>query len=220
MLASLAPFLPALLLAAAPGPEPALATERDQQSYALGADLGRRLRSMTLDVDAALVAKGMVDGLSGASALSQAQLAAALEALHAQARTRQAAALAARSGQGFLAANRGKPGVVTLASGVQYRVIQPGQGRRPASGDAVELSYRGRLVDGTEFDRSDRHGRPATFRLGGELVAGLLEALQLMEEGARWEIVVPPELAYGERGSGTVGPNATLVYDLELVAVR
>jgi FKBP-type peptidyl-prolyl cis-trans isomerase FklB len=222
MTPSLAVLLTAVLLATgATGPGPALETEREKQSYALGADLGRRLRTIALDVDPALVMRGVGDLLSGANGrLSQEEIAAALGALHAQARTRQAAALADRTGKAYLAANREKEGVVTLASGLQYRVLRPGSGRHPRAGDSVDCNYRGTLLDGTEFDSSSRHGRPATLRLGGDVVAGLAEALTLMEEGARWQIAVPPELAYGARGSAAVGPNATLLYEVELLAVR
>ena len=120
----------------------------------------------------------------------------------------------------FLATNRAKPGVTTLPSGLQYRVITPGKGRKPKASDNVTVHYRGTLVNGTEFDSSYKRNEPATFPVGG-VIAGWVEALQLMEEGAKWELVIPAELGYGARGAGgVIPPNATLIFEVELLKIR
>jgi FKBP-type peptidyl-prolyl cis-trans isomerase len=125
-----------------------------------------------------------------------------------------------RAGEAFLARNRGAPGIVTLPSGLQYEVLKEGEGRRPTLEDTVVVHYRGTLLDGTEFGSSYRTGRPGTFPLRAS-IAGWREALQLMRAGSKWRLFVPPHLAYGARGGGdAIGPNATLVFEAELVAVK
>jgi hypothetical protein len=123
-----------------------------------------------------------------------------------------------RAGEAFLARNRAADGVVTLKSGLQYRVLKAGDGRRPTLEDTVVVHYRGTLLDGTEFGNSYRDGRPGTFPLRAS-IAGWREALQLMPAGSKWQLFVPPHLAYGERGGGAIGPNATLIFEAELVSV-
>ncbi|HKI51321.1 MAG TPA: FKBP-type peptidyl-prolyl cis-trans isomerase, partial [Geothermobacteraceae bacterium] len=120
----------------------------------------------------------------------------------------------------FLVANAKKDGVKTTASGLQYKVIEEGTGKTPAATDKVKVNYRGSLVDGTEFDSSYKRGQPATFPVNG-VIKGWTEALQLMKEGAKFQLVIPADLAYGERGAGPmIGPNSTLVFDVELLAVN
>lgn len=120
----------------------------------------------------------------------------------------------------YLATNRTKPGVVVTPSGLQYRVITTGTGRKPYASDHVTVHYRGRLVDGTEFDSSYRRNEPATFPVGG-VIAGWIEALQMMPEGSTWELVIPPDLAYGSRGAGgVIPPDATLIFEVELIKIR
>jgi FKBP-type peptidyl-prolyl cis-trans isomerase FklB len=120
----------------------------------------------------------------------------------------------------YLATNRAKPGVTTLPSGLQYRVITAGKGRKPRANDQVTVHYRGTLVDGSEFDSSYKRNAPATFPVGG-VIAGWVEALQLMEEGSTWELVIPAPLAYGARGAGgVIPPNATLIFQVELLSIR
>jgi FKBP-type peptidyl-prolyl cis-trans isomerase len=123
-----------------------------------------------------------------------------------------------RAGEAFLARNAAADGVVTLASGLQYRVLKAGRGEKPGLEDTVVVHYRGALVDGTEFGSSYRTGRPGTFPLRAS-IAGWREALQLMPAGSKWQLVVPPHLAYGARGGGGIGPNATLIFEAELVSV-
>ena len=121
--------------------------------------------------------------------------------------------------QAFLAANANKEGVQTLPSGLQYRVIQAGEGKTPGPGDNVRVQYRGSLIDGTEFDSSYARGKPATFRVN-KVIKGWQEALQLMQEGAKWELFIPPGLAYGERGRPkAIPPNSALIFEVELISV-
>jgi FKBP-type peptidyl-prolyl cis-trans isomerase FklB len=123
-------------------------------------------------------------------------------------------------GEKYLSENKGNAGVVTLPSGLQYKVIKEGQGDSPALHDQVSVHYRGRLINGTEFDSSHKTGKPATFAVGG-VIKGWTEALQLMKPGAQWELYIPAALAYGERGSGAqIGPHSTLIFDVELISVN
>ena len=123
-------------------------------------------------------------------------------------------------GQDFRQTYQQQEGVSETDSGILYRVLTPGTGAKPKGDDTVVVHYRGTLVDGTEFDSSIRRGQPATFSLGG-IIAGWQEALQLMQEGARWEVVIPPELAYGSNGAGgAIGPHETLIFEIELIEVK
>ena len=126
-----------------------------------------------------------------------------------------------KMGEAFLAENRTKEGVVTLPSGLQYKILRAGSGKKPTDADTVECHYRGTLVNGTEFDSSYRTGQPATFKVKG-LIPGWTEALKLMPVGSKWQLFIPPDLAYGERGaaSGHVGPNTTLIFELELISIK
>ena len=123
-------------------------------------------------------------------------------------------------GEVFMTANKKKEGVKALASGLQYKVIKAGTGRKPNMNDSVTTHYRGTLLDGMEFDSSYRRGQPVTFPVSG-VIGGWTEALQLMEEGAKWQLFIPPNLAYGEQGAGgVIGPNATLIFEIELISVQ
>ena len=126
-----------------------------------------------------------------------------------------------QEGEAFLAENKKKEGVKTLPSGLQYKVITEGTGKSPKASDTVTVNYRGTLIDGTEFDSSYKRGQAASFQVNG-VIKGWTEALQLMKEGAKWQLFVPSNLAYGEKGtgSGPIGPNATLVFEVELISVK
>ncbi len=125
-----------------------------------------------------------------------------------------------KEGEAFLAANAKKPGVKTLPSGLQYMVIKEGTGRQPSATDQVTVHYKGTLIDGTEFDSSYRRGQPATFPLN-QVIKGWTEGVQLMKEGATYRFFIPPQLGYGARGAGgIIGPNATLIFDVELLSVQ
>ncbi len=127
-----------------------------------------------------------------------------------------------KEGEAFLAENKTKPGVVTLPSGLQYKILTEGTGEMPKEYDTVEVNYKGAFINGTEFDGSEKHGaKPTTFPLKAGLIKGWIEALQLMKTGAKWQLFIPSNLAYGEAGHGPgIGPNATLIFEIELVSVK
>ncbi len=208
-----ASFAPAVLAAA-----PAAMDEAARMQYALGYQLGRDLAGIEARPQDML--QGLTDGRSGAKAkLTDSELAAALTALQqkvgAQRAQEQAASgeKAMTAGKAYLAENAKKPGVTTTASGLQYRIVTPGTGNTPAPTDTVTVHYKGTLVDGTEFDSSYKRGEPASFPVNG-VIPGWTEALQLLKVGAKVELAIPPELAYG-----TSGPlaNQVLLFDVELL---
>lgn len=198
-----------------------------ETSYALGLDFGRKLRGQAANLDADVVARGFTDGLAaGNPLLTQAEVTAALGAFQSELRARQMkereeiAAKNRQEGEAFLAENKTRDGVVPLESGLQYKVLKAGDGRRPTVDDTVVCHYRGTLVDGTEFDSSLKRNKPAALPLK-RLVKGWTEALQLMPVGSKWQLFVPASLAYGTRGVGrTIGPNATLVFEVELLSIQ
>jgi FKBP-type peptidyl-prolyl cis-trans isomerase FklB len=126
-----------------------------------------------------------------------------------------------KEGDAFLAANKTKEGVVTLPSGLQYKILKEGNGPRPTASDSVVCNYKGTLINGTEFDSSYKRGEPATFPVTG-VIKGWTEALQLMPVGSKWQLFIPPDLAYGPRGTpgGPIGPNATLIFEVELISIK
>lgn len=204
-----------------------LATETTRGVYTTGYELGRNLREQGVEVDAAALIRGLIDGLEDRQPLlSDAEMHEAMLQLGQELDRRQQEQLAAHGernlteGAAFLESNRGRPGVVTLPSGLQYEVIRPGSDVRPGAADEVTVHYEGKLIDGTVFNTSYGLGRPMEATVS-ELIPGWQEALLLMGEGARWTIFLPPQLAYGDRSpSPLVGPNAALIFDLELIAVR
>jgi FKBP-type peptidyl-prolyl cis-trans isomerase FklB len=213
-----------------PAPKPAAAGElksnRQQASYGLGITLGRQLKGQFIDPDLEPFIQGLKDGLAGnKSHLTDEQIQQALTAFQQEVLARQQEAMKAereknkKAGAEFLAANGKKEGVKTLPSGLQYKVIKEGTGATPKVTDTVTTHYRGTLIDGTEFDSSIKRGEPASFPVT-DVIKGWTEALQLMKVGSKWQLVIPAELAYGERGSPPViPPNATLVFDIELLGI-
>jgi FKBP-type peptidyl-prolyl cis-trans isomerase FklB len=205
----------------------ALQTTKEKQSYSIGADMGNRLKSSGIDIDADVLSQGLKDALSGGKLLLTEQemkdTIAGLqkELMEKQAeRTKQLAEKNKKEGEAFLAANKTKEGIKTLPSGLQYKVIKEGTGKTPTAEDTVVTNYRGTLTDGTEFDSSYKRGQPATFPVKG-VIPGWTEALQLMKEGSKWELFIPSNLAYGEQGAGgVIGPNAALIFEIELISVK
>jgi FKBP-type peptidyl-prolyl cis-trans isomerase FklB len=204
-----------------------LKSQKDKVSYALGVDIGKSLKGHSVDLDPDLLAKGIKDAFSGGKALlSEEEIRETLNALQKemvakqQEKVKKMGEKNKKEGEAFLAENKKKEGVKTLPSGLQYKVIKAGTGKKPKLTDTVTTHYRGTLIDGTEFDSSYRRGKPATFQVKG-VIPGWTEALQMMEEGAKWQLVIPPRLAYGERGAGPhIGPNATLIFEVELISVQ
>jgi FKBP-type peptidyl-prolyl cis-trans isomerase FklB len=208
-----------------------LKTQKDKVSYMIGVDMGRRMRAefdkQSIDVDPAVLAKGIKDALAGGNILlTDAELQEIRTALQTDITAKnmeRAKALAEKNkkdGDVFLAENRKKDGVKTTDSGLQYKVVTVGTGTSPKATDKVTVNYRGTLVDGTEFDSSYKRGNPATFSLN-QVIKGWTEGIQLMREGGKFTFFIPSELAYGERGtpSGPIGPNAVLIFDVELLSI-
>lgn len=199
----------------------------EQFSYALGFQIGtqiaRQMMAEGLDLDPGYLAQAIEDVLSGAPpAMTQAEMDAAITAIQQQSQEKsmEKVKAAEQAGQEFRQTYQSQDGVRETESGILYRVLTPGTGGQPKIDDTVVVHYRGTLVDGAEFDSSIRRGQPATFSLGG-IIPGWQEALQLMREGARWEVVIPPELAYGETGAGgAIGPQETLIFEIELIEVK
>ena len=205
---------------------PALKTQKDKVSYGLGVDMARNFQKQELDVDLDLLQKGLQDGLSGKQLImSEKELRIIMSGLQNEMRKKMvlnrriAAGDNKQKSSDFLAANKTKVGVMTLPSGVQYKIHKAGDGKKPTDADTVECYYRGTLIDGTEFDGTEA-GKPATLKVA-QLIAGWREALKLMPTGSKWQILIPFQLAYGERGAGSdIGPNETLIFDVELLAVK
>lgn len=196
---------------------------KEKFSYALGMSLGNNLRRSGIpldEIDPNAIMQGVKDGYDLSKArLSENEARDIIMSTQREARTRLAEKNK-KDGEKFLEENKKKEGVVTLPSGLQYKVLAEGSGESPKPNDMVTVNYRGTLIDGTEFDSSYKRGQPAKFGVNG-VIKGWSEALQLMKPGAKWQLFIPPELAYGERGSGlAIGPNSTLVFDVELLSVE
>jgi len=206
---------------------PALKDQKEKLSYALGMDLGNQFKKQAVEVDADIFVKGLKDSLSGnKTLLTEQEARAAITALQNEIRTKQMAIAKElgeknkKEGDAFLAENKTREGVVTLDSGLQYKVLQAGEGKKPTIDDTVVCNYRGTLINGTEFDSSYKRNQPATFPVKG-VIKGWTEALQLMPAGSKWQLFIPPNLAYGERGAGNlIGPNATLIFEVELISIQ
>jgi len=219
-----APKKPATASAAKTPATLTLTTPKDKASYAIGMNVGKKmgkdLQDHSVDIDQAILLRGMKDGLAGGKTLMTDEEATAAivelqkEVAKAMADTNK------KKGDAFLAENKTKEGVVTLPSGLQYKILQQGTGPKPTAADSVVCNYRGTLVDGKEFDSSAKHGQPATF-LVGRVIPGWTEALQLMRVGSKWQLFLPPNLAYGERSMGPdITPYSTLIFEVELVSIK
>jgi FKBP-type peptidyl-prolyl cis-trans isomerase FklB len=204
-----------------------LKTEKDKTSYAIGMEMGKGVKTQGLDIDPELLMRGLRDALSDKQSLmSDDELRAVVTKLQNDVRQKQMAAQQASAaenkakGDAFLAENAKKDGVVSLPDGLQYKILTPGTGKKPAESDTVLCNYKGTFIDGTEFDGSEKAGKPVPFPVKG-VIPGFKEALQLMPIGSKWQVFIPSALAYGERGAGNViGPNSTLVFEIELVNIQ
>jgi FKBP-type peptidyl-prolyl cis-trans isomerase FklB len=217
----------ALAGAASAQDAPELKSPKEKLSYALGMNLGNQFKTQSIEINPDVFVQGLKDTMSGGKALmTEEQAIAAISELQkelAQKQQVQMTAIAEKNkaeGQAFLTKNKTAESVVTLPSGLQYKIMKAGEGKKPVLDDTVVCNYRGTLINGMEFDSSYKRNEPATFPLKG-IIKGWTEALQLMPVGSKWQIFVPSELAYGERGAGgSIPPNATLIFEVELLSIK
>ena len=202
-------------------------TTREKVSYCIGLETGKSIKMQFSDIDLPLLLKGFQDGLADKDPeLGEEEIAQIMQALRVQIEKQQKEYIAflstenKRKGEEFLKENKGKPGIVTLPSGLQYKVINSGKGKSPKPLDVVTAHYKGTFIDGRVFDSSYERDKPQTFVVN-RVIPGWSEVLQLMKEGDKWQIFVPAYLAYGEAGFGNqIGPNMTLIFEIELVGVH
>ncbi len=205
-----------------------LKTETDRISYSIGMDIGQNMKRQSIVIDPDILARGIKDVFSGSKMLlTEEEFRNTMDNFRKDIMAKQKmlmnelAEKNKKEGEAFLADNKKKEGVVSLPSGLQYKVIKEGEGNIPKATDTVTVHYKGATIDGVEFDSSYGRGEPATFPVNG-VIPGWTESLQLMKAGSKWQIFIPSNLAYGERGAGggVIGPNATLVFDVELISVK
>lgn len=207
--------------------EPLLDNPKDRISYTIGINIGQDFVTQKMDINADVLLLGIKDTMAGKEArLTEEEMMAEIQKFQEEmqakmmADAQQSAEKNKLAGEAFLAENAKQEGIVVTASGLQYKVLEAGEGSSPGPADVATVHYRGTLIDDTQFDSSYDRGQPATFPVGG-VIPGWTEALQLMKPGAKWQIFIPSQLAYGERGAGeAIGPNATLLFDVELVSVE
>jgi FKBP-type peptidyl-prolyl cis-trans isomerase FklB len=204
-----------------------ISTEKDKLSYTIGADIGTNFKKQGVEVNADLMMRGYQDAVSGGKLLmTQQEMADTLNNFQNKLSAKQAdeyKTIAVRNkqeGEDFLAKNKQKEGVVSLENGLQYKVVTAGTGAKPGPQDTVTVEYTGKLIDGTVFDTTEKTGKPATFKVS-DVIPGWTQALQLMSSGSTWDVYIPSELAYGERGvGGPIGPNQTLLFSIHLISVE
>jgi FKBP-type peptidyl-prolyl cis-trans isomerase FklB len=209
------------------GEDLVLKDQKDKISYSIGTNIGKNLKRESVDINPDALVQGIKDALSGGKTLmteqevNETMMNFQKEIVAKQmARQKELGEKNKKEGEAFLAENKKKEGVTTLPSGLQYKIMKEGDGQIPKSTDTVTVHYRGTLIDGTEFDSSYTRGQPATFPVKG-VIAGFSEALQLMKVGSKWQLFIPSNLAYGERGAGDdIGPNASLIFDIELISIK
>jgi FKBP-type peptidyl-prolyl cis-trans isomerase FklB len=204
-----------------------LKTKTDSISYAIGMNIGKDIKDQSIETNVDAIAAGIRDVVTnGTKRLTEEQVQVCMTALQADMMAKQQAKAAnlgksnKEEGEKFLTENKTKEGVKTTASGLQYKVIKEGKGAMPKATDVVVTHYRGTLINGKEFDSSHKRGQPAEFPVNG-VIPGWTEALQLMKVGSKWQLFIPPALAYGERGAGAdIGPNSTLIFEIELLNIK
>jgi FKBP-type peptidyl-prolyl cis-trans isomerase FklB len=207
--------------------KPQLKDQKDKASYSIGYDIGETFKKQKIELNIDSLVAGLKEALAGKEAsLSKDEREKTLQAFQKEmmekqiAASKEAAEKNKAEGEKFLEENKKKDGVKTTASGLQYKVIKEGSGASPKETDTVVTNYRGTLIDGTEFDSSYKRNEPASFPVN-RVIKGWTEALQLMKPGAKYQLFIPSSLAYGERGAGqTIGPNATLIFDVELLSIK
>ena len=208
------------------GEKPGLKDQKDKESYSLGYQFGQSLKLQGLDINLEVYTSGIRDALGGTKPpLSPEEMQKTVSELQQRivaARQKELQELAGKNlaeGKAFLEENKKKEGVKTLPSGLQYKILKEGSGKTPKATDEVTVNYKGTLINGTEFDSSYKRGKPATFPVD-KIIRGWTEALQLMKEGSKWQLFIPPELGYGDRGGGPIPPNSTLIFEVELISVK
>ncbi len=202
-----------------------LKNDKDRLSYSIGVDIGESMKKQSIDINPEALVKGINDAIAGKETLmSEQDMKNTLFSLQKELmakqmeRQKEIAEKNKKEGDAFLEENKKKEGIITLASGLQYKVITEGEGDSPSLADTVTVNYSGKFIDGTEFDSSYKRGQPAVFRVNS-VIPGLSEALQLMKPGAKWQVFIPGNLGYGERGAGqTIEPNETLIFEIELIS--
>ncbi len=211
---------------AQPSSNPAkIMNKQDSTSYAIGVSIGKNMKMQDLPVNPAMVAAGMREAFEGKEQLTEEQMNSILQVFQLEMSERMQQQQAKKGSENlakaekFLNENKTKPGVMTTASGLQYRVITEGSGKKPTVSSTVKVHYTGTLIDGTKFDSSIDRGQPAEFGLNG-VIPGWTEALQLMSVGSKYIVYLPPHLAYGEQGAGgAIGPNEALIFEIELLDI-
>jgi len=204
-----------------------LKDQKEKVSYSIGLDVGRNLKNQKIEVDPKILAQGIKDAIEDKKPLLTedeiAQVMAQFQQEHYAQQEKEKAEISEKNkaeGQKFLEENKKNKDVVTLPSGLQYKVVKSGSGNSPSLTDKVKTHYVGKFLDGTEFDNSVKRGEPAEFPVNG-VIKGWTEALQKMKVGDKWILYVPPDLAYGEQGAGNViPPNATLIFEVELLSIE
>jgi len=197
--------------------------QKDKESHSLGYQFGQNLKAQRFDINVDAYASGIRDALGGKEPLMKPEeIRSTITELQKRitAAPEQKAAKSPADGKAFLERNKKKEGVKTLPSGLQYKVLAEGSGKTPKADDTVIVNYKGTLIDGTEFDSSYEKGQPLTVKVNG-VIKGWTEALQLMKEGSKWQLFIPPNLAFGERGLGrNIPPNSTLIFEVELISIK
>jgi FKBP-type peptidyl-prolyl cis-trans isomerase FklB len=202
-------------------------TKKEKISYSIGVNIGKNMKTQGMNLDQGLLTQGIRDGLnSSKTAMSDKDMEATMTDFQQemmgkmQAKQKVVGEKNTKEGESFLAANKKKEGVVTLPSGLQYKILKSGDGPKPTKDQTVKCNYRGTLIDGTEFDSSYKRGEPTEFPVG-QVIKGWTEALQLMPVGSKWQLFIPSDLAYGPNGAGQmIGPNATLIFEIELISIK
>jgi len=205
-----------------------LKTQKEKISYVVGLEMAANLKKNMIDVDVDTFVRGVTDALSGAKPLmTEEEMKETIMALQMdlQAKQQELAKVLGeknkKEGEAFLEENKKKQGVITMPSGLQYKILKDGKGKSPKATDTVTVNYMGAMIDGTEFDSTYKRGEAATLPVGGGMIKGWSEALQLMKEGSKWQLFIPSDLAYGERGAGgVIGPNSVLIFEVELISIK